>query len=103
MSLEEIEERLNSVVKTETISQLKSTVWKERLEGSNRSCASCFVLYLIWIGRLSFDLRLFTSNMLMLHLTKEIMLYRCLIFCYFCAVFNILCHIWKMESNTTKP
>uniref|UniRef100_A0A453FSY3 VHS domain-containing protein n=2 Tax=Aegilops tauschii subsp. strangulata TaxID=200361 RepID=A0A453FSY3_AEGTS len=32
MSLEEIEERLNSVVKTETISQLKSTVWKERLE-----------------------------------------------------------------------
>ncbi|XP_051227119.1 protein MOR1 isoform X2 [Lolium perenne] len=32
MSLEEIEERLNSTVKTETISQLKSTVWKERLE-----------------------------------------------------------------------
>lgn len=32
MSLEEIEERLNSVVKAETISQLKSTVWKERLE-----------------------------------------------------------------------
>ncbi|EMS63356.1 Protein MOR1 [Triticum urartu] len=32
MSLEEIEERLNSVVKTETVSQLKSTVWKERLE-----------------------------------------------------------------------
>ncbi|KAM3333300.1 hypothetical protein ACQJBY_028412 [Aegilops geniculata] len=32
MSLEEIEERLNSVVKTETIAQLKSTVWKERLE-----------------------------------------------------------------------
>uniref|UniRef100_A0ACD5WGL6 Uncharacterized protein n=1 Tax=Avena sativa TaxID=4498 RepID=A0ACD5WGL6_AVESA len=32
MSLEEIEERLNSVMKTETISQLKSTVWKERLE-----------------------------------------------------------------------
>lgn len=32
MSLEEIEERLNSIVKTETISQLKSTVWKERLE-----------------------------------------------------------------------
>jgi cytoskeleton-associated protein 5 len=34
MSLEEIEERLGSVVKAETISQLKSTVWKERLEGS---------------------------------------------------------------------
>ncbi|EEC71701.1 hypothetical protein OsI_04204 [Oryza sativa Indica Group] len=32
MSLEEIEEKLSSVVKTETISQLKSTVWKERLE-----------------------------------------------------------------------
>lgn len=33
MSLEEIEERLSSVVKAEIISQLKSTVWKERLEG----------------------------------------------------------------------
>jgi len=33
MSLEEIEERISSVVKAETISQLKSTVWKERLEG----------------------------------------------------------------------
>ncbi|CAO1946382.1 unnamed protein product [Urochloa humidicola] len=32
MSLEEIEERLSSIVKAETISQLKSTVWKERLE-----------------------------------------------------------------------
>ncbi|KAG0539891.1 hypothetical protein BDA96_03G361300 [Sorghum bicolor] len=32
MSLEEIEERLRSVVKAETISQLKSSVWKERLE-----------------------------------------------------------------------
>ncbi|KAG2601533.1 protein MOR1 isoform X2 [Panicum virgatum] len=32
MSLEEIEERISSVVKAETISQLKSTVWKERLE-----------------------------------------------------------------------
>ncbi|KAG0466434.1 hypothetical protein HPP92_018014 [Vanilla planifolia] len=33
MSLEEIEQRLGSTVKTETLSQLKSTVWKERLEG----------------------------------------------------------------------
>ncbi|KAL6614281.1 hypothetical protein ACP70R_036551 [Stipagrostis hirtigluma subsp. patula] len=32
MSLEEIEEKLSSIVKAETISQLKSTVWKERLE-----------------------------------------------------------------------
>ncbi|XP_072993641.1 protein MOR1-like isoform X1 [Typha latifolia] len=32
MSLEEIEERLSSVIKTDTISQLKSGVWKERLE-----------------------------------------------------------------------
>ncbi|NP_001354185.1 Protein MOR1 [Zea mays] len=32
MSLEEIEERLSSVVKSEIISQLKSSVWKERLE-----------------------------------------------------------------------
>ncbi|XP_021726403.1 protein MOR1-like isoform X2 [Chenopodium quinoa] len=32
MSLEEIESRLGSLVQAETISQLKSTVWKERLE-----------------------------------------------------------------------
>ncbi|KAL6853776.1 hypothetical protein ACP4OV_019805 [Aristida adscensionis] len=32
MSLEEIEGRLSSVLKAETISQLKSAVWKERLE-----------------------------------------------------------------------
>ncbi|XP_062224549.1 protein MOR1-like [Phragmites australis] len=32
MSLEEIEQRLSSIVKAETISQLKSAVWKERLE-----------------------------------------------------------------------
>ncbi|XP_031503341.1 protein MOR1 isoform X2 [Nymphaea colorata] len=32
MSLEEIEGRLESVLKSETISQLKSSVWKERLE-----------------------------------------------------------------------
>ena len=34
MSLEEIEGKLGSLVKAETISQLKSGVWKERLEGS---------------------------------------------------------------------
>ena len=38
MSLEEIEERLRSVVKAETISQLKSSVWKERLEGCRYPC-----------------------------------------------------------------
>ncbi|XP_061996116.1 protein MOR1 [Rosa rugosa] len=32
MSLEEIESRLGSLIKVDTISQLKSTVWKERLE-----------------------------------------------------------------------
>ncbi|KNA20108.1 hypothetical protein SOVF_055370 [Spinacia oleracea] len=32
MSLEEIESRLGSLIQAETISQLKSTVWKERLE-----------------------------------------------------------------------
>ncbi|KAJ7970482.1 protein MOR1 [Quillaja saponaria] len=32
MSLEEIESRIGSLVQTDTISQLKSTVWKERLE-----------------------------------------------------------------------
>jgi cytoskeleton-associated protein 5 len=35
MSLEEIEERLSNVVKAETINQLKSSVWKERLEGNH--------------------------------------------------------------------
>jgi len=35
MSLEEIEERISSVVKAETISQLKSTVWKAKI--SNQS------------------------------------------------------------------
>lgn len=32
MSLEEIESRLGSLIQTDTISQLKSSVWKERLE-----------------------------------------------------------------------
>jgi cytoskeleton-associated protein 5 len=34
MGLEEIERRLGSLLQLETISQLKSTIWKERLEGS---------------------------------------------------------------------
>jgi cytoskeleton-associated protein 5 len=58
MSLEEIEEKLSSVVKSETISQLKSTVWKERLEGYQRCCVSCFVLFFAWF-RISSDLCLF--------------------------------------------
>lgn len=33
MSLEEIESRLGSLIQSDTISQLKSAVWKERLEG----------------------------------------------------------------------
>lgn len=33
MSLEEIESKLGSLIQTETITQLKSAVWKERLEG----------------------------------------------------------------------
>ena len=33
MSLEEVESRLGSLVDADTVSQLKSTVWKERLEG----------------------------------------------------------------------
>lgn len=33
MSLEEIESRLGSLLQAETVSQLRSTVWKERLEG----------------------------------------------------------------------
>jgi len=33
MSLEEIETRLGSLIQADTISQLKSAVWKERLEG----------------------------------------------------------------------
>ena len=34
MSLEEIESRVGSLMQAETISQLKSAAWKERLEGS---------------------------------------------------------------------
>lgn len=34
MSLEEIESRLGSLIQADTISQLKSAAWKERLEGS---------------------------------------------------------------------
>lgn len=34
MSLEEIEDNLGSLIQADTISQLKSTVWKERLEGT---------------------------------------------------------------------
>ncbi|KAH0698218.1 hypothetical protein KY290_016025 [Solanum tuberosum] len=35
MSLEEIESKLGSLIQTETITQLKSAVWKERLEAIN--------------------------------------------------------------------
>lgn len=34
MSLEEIERRVDSLIQAETITQLKSAVWKERLEGN---------------------------------------------------------------------
>lgn len=33
MSLDEIESRLGSLIQADTVSQLKSAVWKERLEG----------------------------------------------------------------------
>lgn len=33
MILEEIENKLGSLIQVDTISQLKSAVWKERLEG----------------------------------------------------------------------
>lgn len=33
MSLEEIEEKISSIIQADTITQLKSAVWKERLEG----------------------------------------------------------------------
>lgn len=33
MSMEEIEGKLGTLVPADTITQLKSTVWKERLEG----------------------------------------------------------------------
>jgi cytoskeleton-associated protein 5 len=38
MTLEEIESRLSSQIQADTVGQLKSTVWKERLEG----CLSVF-------------------------------------------------------------
>ena len=37
MSLEEIESRLGSLINADTVSQLKSAVWKERLEGYSPS------------------------------------------------------------------
>ncbi|KAL0305776.1 UNVERIFIED_CONTAM: protein MOR1 [Sesamum radiatum] len=39
MSLEEIENRLGSLIQAETITQLKSAVWKERLEGISERVA----------------------------------------------------------------
>lgn len=38
MSLEEIESKLGSLIQAETITQLKSAVWKERLEGFLSLC-----------------------------------------------------------------
>lgn len=45
MSLEEIEARLGTLVKAESISQLKSGVWKERLTGVLQ-CLWCYYLNL---------------------------------------------------------
>lgn len=42
MSLEEIENRLGSLIQADTLSQLKSAVWKERLEG-----LSFFLVYAV--------------------------------------------------------
>lgn len=44
MSLEEIESRIGSLVQSDTITQLKSAVWKERLEGwlSSVTLLTCF-------------------------------------------------------------
>ena len=35
MSLDEIESRIGSIIPTDTLSLLKSGVWKERLEGAD--------------------------------------------------------------------
>lgn len=40
MGLEEIESRIGSLIQEDTIPQLKSAAWKERLEG--RECIFCF-------------------------------------------------------------
>lgn len=50
MSLEEIENRLGSLIQADTISLLKSTVWKERLEGIDEG----FVLQ-FWQNRVLFS------------------------------------------------
>lgn len=42
MGIEEIESRLGSLIQAETVSQLKSAIWKERLEGFYHSS------YLTW-------------------------------------------------------
>jgi len=46
MSLEEIESRLGSILQADTVSQLKSTVWKERLEGWLSSLSTLFIVLL---------------------------------------------------------
>jgi len=45
MGLEEIESRIGSLLQSDTITLLKSAVWKERLEGWKSSIQFCdFVL-----------------------------------------------------------
>lgn len=46
MSLEEIESKLGSLIQPETITQLKSAVWKERLEGFFCLSVESFCAYL---------------------------------------------------------
>lgn len=54
MGLEEIENRLGSLVKTETISQLKSSVWKERLEGLLNVLRTLLLISMFFLIFLSF-------------------------------------------------
>jgi len=49
MGLEEIENRIGSLIQSDTIALLKSAVWKERLEGWQSPICGDFVYFLLLI------------------------------------------------------
>ncbi|KAI7985646.1 Casein kinase 1-like protein HD16 [Camellia lanceoleosa] len=53
MSLEEIESRIGSLINADSVSQLKSAVWKERLEGKNERAMSIEMVASIAIEAIS--------------------------------------------------
>ena len=66
MSLDEIESRIGSIIPTDTLSLLKSGVWKERLEGADlvKFLISLFILFIYNKLRNNFILLLAAMGML---------------------------------------